>query len=128
MDDDRPDEPGEELYERFRSAELFLRAGQPAEAARLAGEVLEASPESTAALELHARALFASAQLGGAERALRLLVERRPDDGWARFALSRTLERTGRPEEAAEQRRVADALGFAGVAGGPADEHGDRGA
>ena len=104
----------QDLYALFRQAELFLRAGQPAEAARLVASVVEADPGSTAALELQARALFASAQLGPAERALRLLVERRPDDGWARFALSRTLQRRGKTAEAAEQQRVAEALGFTG--------------
>jgi Flp pilus assembly protein TadD len=99
------------LYEEFRRAELFLRAGQPSEAARIVAPVVAAIPESTAALELHCRALFASAQLSGAERGLRELVERRPDDGWARFALARTLERSGRASEAAEHRRVAAALG-----------------
>lgn len=105
MDDD--------LYARYRQAELFLRAGQPSEAARLVEHVVAAVPESTAALELQARALFASAQLHGAEQALRLLVQRRPDDGWAWFALARALERLGRGDEALEPRRVADALGFA---------------
>ncbi|MCW2608416.1 MAG: uncharacterized protein JWO60_3109 [Frankiales bacterium] len=103
-----------DLYAAFRQAELFLRAGQPTEAARLVAPVVEADPGSTAALELHARALFASAQLGPAETALRALVERRPDDGWARFALARTLERRGLADEAAEQRRVAAALGYPG--------------
>ena len=105
MDDD--------LYALYRQAELFLRAGQPTEAARLVAPVVAAAPESTAALELQARALFASAQLVGAEQALRRLIERRPDDGWAWFALARALERLGRADEAAEPRRVADALGFA---------------
>ena len=101
-----------DLYALFRQAELFLRAGQPTEAARLVAPVVAAAPESTAALELQARALFASAQLVSAERALRLLVDRRPDDGWAWFALARVLERLGRADEADEPRRVAEALGF----------------
>ena len=103
----------DELYAEFRRAEVFLDAGQPAEAARIVEPVVQAAPEHVAALELHARALFASAQLTRAEEALRLLVDRRPDDGWARFALARTLERLGRPE-AAEHRRVAAALGVTG--------------
>ncbi|MCA1711708.1 MAG: tetratricopeptide repeat protein [Actinobacteria bacterium] len=102
----------QDLYEEYQRGELFLRAGQPAEAARILQPVVEAAPESTAALELHARALFGSAQLARAEAALRELVERRPDDGWAQFALARTLERLGRTEEAATHRRLADALGF----------------
>ena len=115
-DDESDGEPDggldDDLYARYRQAELFLRAGQPTEAARLVTPVVAAAPESTAALELQARALFASAQLTGAERALRLLVDRRPDDGWGWFALARALERLGRADEAAEPHRVAEALGF----------------
>lgn len=101
----------DDVFEEFRRAELFLSAGQPAEAARILEPVVAAAPESTAALELLARALFGAAQLGKAEVALLALVERRPDDGWARLALARTLERQGRAEEAAPHRRLAEALG-----------------
>ena len=104
----------ETLYDEFRRAELFFAADQPAEAARILEPVLAAAPENTAALELYARALFASAQLRRAETALRTLVERCPGDGWPRIALARTLERQGRAAEAAEHRRVAAALGVAG--------------
>lgn len=94
----------------FRRAQAFFDAGQPAEAVRLLDDVLTASPGSTAALELRARALFASAQLGRAEQAFRELVDRAPDDAWCRTALARTLERQGRDQEAAGQWRIAEAL------------------
>lgn len=94
----------------FRRAQAFFDADQPAEAARLLDAVLAASPGSTAALELRARALFASAQLGRAEQAFRELVERAPDDAWCRTALARTLERQGRDREAAAQWRLVEAL------------------
>ena len=100
------------LYDAFRQGELFLRAGQPAEAARLLTPVVEGEPGNHAALELLARSLSASAQLERAEAAFRELVERRPDHGWAHFALARTLERQGR--DGSEHRRVAAALGFEG--------------
>lgn len=102
----------DQVYEEFRCAQLLLELNQPLDAVRLLEPVLEAAPSSTATLELLARALFASAQLVRAEEVLRVLVERRPDDGWAHFALARTLERQGRRSEAAEQRRIADALGL----------------
>ena len=101
---------GQDTYDAFRRGELFLRAGQPAEAARLLSPVVDAEPDNDSALELYARALSASAQLGRAEAALRRLVERRPDHGWAWFALARTLERQG--SDATQQRRMAAALGF----------------
>ena len=102
----------DELYAEFRRGELFLEAGQPIEAARILAPVVAAAPGHDAALELYARALFASAQLRRAERALRELVDRRPDDGWARFTLARTLERLG--QDGSEQRRLAAALGVEG--------------
>ena len=104
----------EAIYAEFRTAELFFAAQQPAEAARILEPVVQAVPGSTAVLELYGRALFASAQLVRAERALRTLVERRPDDGWARIALARTLERQGRTADAVEHRRLAEALGETG--------------
>ncbi|MCW2679864.1 MAG: hypothetical protein JWM62_1265 [Frankiales bacterium] len=99
-----------DLYDAFRQGELFLRAGQPTEAARLVQPVVEAEPANAAALELFARALLHSAQLVRAEAALRQLVELQPDDGWARFALARAMERQGK--DASEHRRLAAALGF----------------
>ena len=105
----------DELYGEFRRAALFLEAGQPAEAARIVQPVVDAAPESTAALELLARALFASAQLPRAEDALRSLTDRCPDEGWGWLALARTLERTGRGEEAGPLRRLASALGVEDV-------------
>ena len=103
----------DQVYDEFRRAELLLASGFPTDAARALEAVVEAAPDSTAALELRARALFASAQLGRAEEALRALTERCPDDAWARVALARTLERQGRSEDAAGQRRLAAELGLA---------------
>lgn len=99
------------LYAEFRRAQFLFAINRPAEAARVLDPVVQAAVEHTAALELHARALFASAQLGRAEQALRTLTERRPDDAWAQFALARTLERQGKAASA--HRRTAAALGLA---------------
>jgi Flp pilus assembly protein TadD len=100
----------EKLYSEFRYAELLMELGKPAEAARVLDPVVAGQP-AHAALELRARALFASAQLGRAEQALQQLIGLRPDDGWARMALARTLERQGRAQDAAVHRRLAGVLG-----------------
>jgi Flp pilus assembly protein TadD len=102
-----------DLHSEYLRADLYLSLGQPTEAARILAPVVEAEPDNEAALELLARALFASAQLGRAEEALRRLVELAPANGWARRALARTLERQSRPDDAAVHHRVADALGAA---------------
>lgn len=101
----------DQMHETYRRAELFLDSDQPTEAALLLAPLAAALPDDTAVLELHARALFSSAQLPRAELALRALVARRPDDGWAHLALARVLERQSRPDEAATTRRLAAALG-----------------
>ena len=82
-------------------------------AARILDGVVEAEPANESALELLARAYFASAQLRRAEASLTRLVELAPANGWARRALARTLERQSRSEEATAHHRVADALGAA---------------
>lgn len=103
----------EETYTEYRRAQDFLESGQPAEAARIVLPVVAAEPAASGPLELLARAYYDSAQLARAEEALRRLVDACPDDAWARFALARTLERQHRAAEAAEHRRVAEALGLA---------------
>jgi Flp pilus assembly protein TadD len=100
-------------YDDFRRAELFFAAGQPAEAVRILEPLVATSPDSTSALELLARALFASAQLVRAEQVLRELTARCPHDGWAHVALARTLQRQSRPDEATTHERLAVALGAA---------------
>ena len=103
----------ETMYEKFRRADFLLALNQPDEAAKVLAPIVDAVPDHTAALELYARALFASAQLGRAEQALRSLVELRPDDGLAHLALARTLQRQSKPAEATVHLRLAEALGQA---------------
>ena len=96
-------------YDDFRRAQVFFDAGRPTEAVRILEPVV-AEIQDVAVLELQARALFASAQLDRAEEAFRALVDRCPDDAWARVALARTLERLGRSEEASVQQHLATAM------------------
>jgi Flp pilus assembly protein TadD len=102
-----------DLHSEYLRADLFLNIRQPTEAARILTAVVEAEPANEAALELLARAYFASAQLHRAEESLTALVELAPANGWARRALARTLERQSRHDEAAPHHRMADALGAA---------------
>lgn len=104
----------EALYAQFRRGDFQLAVGKPADAALTLAPVVAAVPDNAAVLELYARALLASAQLGRAERTLRTLVDLCPDDGWAQLALARSLERQGRHEEARPHRQVAHALGQTG--------------
>ena len=89
---------------------LFFEAGDPIGAARLLEPIVEAEPGHTDVRLLLARAYYHSAQLGRAEKQLRVLVERNPTDHYARFVLGRTLERQNRPADALPQLRMAAAM------------------
>ena len=58
-----------------------------------------------------ARARLRSAQVGRARRDLEALAEEAPDDAYVRLLLAGALRRSGEPEAAAVQRRLAQALG-----------------
>ncbi|MFJ6806974.1 tetratricopeptide repeat protein [Streptomyces anulatus] len=94
----------------FRAAEQLLDARDPRGAVKLLDSVIAAHPENTAARLLRARAFFASAQLRPAELEFELVLEREPDNAFAHFALARTFERAGRPEQATRHFRLAAAL------------------
>ncbi|MET9528971.1 MULTISPECIES: tetratricopeptide repeat protein [unclassified Streptomyces] len=94
----------------YRAAEQLLDARDPRGAVKLLDEVIAAHPEHTAARLLRARAFFAAAQLRPAELEFQLVLEREPDNAFAHFALARTFERAGRPEQARRHFRLAAAL------------------
>jgi len=94
----------------FRAAERLLAARDPQGAVKLLDSVIAAHPENTAARLLRARAFFAAAQLRPAELEFSIVLEREPDNAYAHFALGRTYERQGRPEQAQRHFRLAAAL------------------
>lgn len=94
----------------FRAAEQLLAARDPQGAVKLLDSVIDAHPENTAARLLRARAFFAAAQLRPAELEFTIVLEREPDNAFAHFALARTYERRGRPEQAKRHFRLAAAL------------------
>ncbi|MEV5984204.1 tetratricopeptide repeat protein [Streptomyces sp. NPDC052051] len=94
----------------FRAAEQLLAARDPRGAVKLLDGVVAAHPENTAARLLRARAFFAAAQLRAAELEFGIVLEREPDNAFAHFALGRTYERQGRPEQATRHFRLAAAL------------------
>ncbi|KIZ18331.1 tetratricopeptide repeat protein [Streptomyces natalensis] len=94
----------------FRAADQLLAARDPRGAIRLLDPVITAHPENTAARLLRARAFFLAAQLRSAELEFQIVLEREPANAFAHFALARTLERAGRPDEALRHFRLAAAL------------------
>jgi len=106
-------DPGhvESAADRWERAQLLFEARDYAKAAQLLAEVVEEVPFQTDLSLLLARAYYHSAQLGKAEARLRVIVDRDPVEHYAHLLLGRTLERQGRPEEAAPWLRLAAALG-----------------
>jgi Tfp pilus assembly protein PilF len=94
----------------FRAAEQLLEARDPRGAVKLLDKVIAEHPENTAARLLRARAFFAAAQLRPAELEFTVVLEREPDNAFAHFALARTYERQGRPDQARRHFRLAAAL------------------
>lgn len=101
----------ESAAEKWERAQLLFDAKDYAKAARLLAEVAEEVPFQTDLCLLLARAYYHSAQLGKAEERLRVLVDRDPVEHYGHLLLGRTLERLGRPEEAAPWLRLAAAFG-----------------
>lgn len=73
--------------------------------------------------EMHlllARAYFHSAQLGRAATAAREVIDQCPDDAYAHLLLGRSLQRSGRSDEARGPLRLAELLGgYAASASSP---------
>ncbi|MGW0697931.1 tetratricopeptide repeat protein [Streptomyces sp. NPDC002867] len=96
--------------ERWNRAQLFFDAKEYMTAVRILRGLVEEVPEQVAPRLLLARAYYHSAQLGRAETELRAVLERDPVEHYARLMLGRTLERQGRPDEAALHLRMAAAM------------------
>lgn len=95
-----------EVLTDYERAHAFFDAGQPAEAVGLLDRVVEAAPDATAARELRARALFASAQLSRAEQACSR--PEGPAPGRLRAALATVgVRRTHRPATSPTDRPAA---------------------
>jgi len=101
----------ETVADKWERAQLLFETRDYAKAALLLAEVAEEVPFQTDLRLLLARAYYHSAQLGKAEAQLRVIVDRDPVEHYAHLLLGRTLERRGRPEEAAPWLRLAAAFG-----------------
>lgn len=101
----------ETAADKWERAQLLFEVRDYAKAARLLAEVVEEVPFQTDLCLLLARAYYHSAQLAKAEAQLRVIVDRDPVEHYAHLLLGRTLERQGRPEEAAPWLRLAAAFG-----------------
>ncbi|MCB5911038.1 tetratricopeptide repeat protein [Streptomyces pinistramenti] len=97
--------------ERWARAQLFFDAKDFTAAARILRDLVDEAPARVGPRLLLARAYYHSAQLRRAETELRDILDLDPVEDYARLMLGRTLERQGRPEDAAGHLRIAAALG-----------------
>lgn len=96
--------------ERWNRAEMFFDAKEYVTAARILEGLVAEEPGQVAARLLLARAYYHSAQLRKAEAELLAVLEQDPVEHYARLMLGRTLERQGRPADAAPHLRMAAAM------------------
>ncbi|MFF3457137.1 tetratricopeptide repeat protein [Streptomyces sp. NPDC002730] len=96
--------------ERWDRAQLFFDAKEYVTAARILAGLVDEAPEQIAPRLLLARAYYHSARLRLAEAELRAVLELSPVEHYARLMLGRTLERQGRPRDAAPHLRMAAAM------------------
>ncbi|MFE7752273.1 tetratricopeptide repeat protein [Streptomyces sp. NPDC057428] len=96
--------------ERWDRAQMFFEAKEYLTAARILGGLVGEAPEQVAPRLLLARAYYHSARLTKAEAELREVLKRDPVEDYALLMLGRTLERQGRPAEAAPHLRMARAM------------------
>ena len=96
-----------DAVQRYHEAWRLLEDRQPRDAIAVLDPAVEQEPDSTSLRTLRAWAYFQSAHLDGAESDLRMIVEERPTDVWARFALGRTLERKSLLQDALPHLRLA---------------------
>ncbi|MFJ8076505.1 tetratricopeptide repeat protein [Streptomyces sp. NPDC096176] len=96
--------------ERWNRAQMFFDAKEYVTAARILDGLVAEAPGTVGPRLLLARAYYHSAQLRKAEKELVAVLEHDPVEHYARLMLGRTLERQGRPDEAAPHLRMAAAM------------------
>ncbi|WP_328307218.1 tetratricopeptide repeat protein [Streptomyces sp. NBC_00442] len=96
--------------DRWGRALMFFDAKEYVTAADILAGLVAETPEQVAPRLLLARAYYHSARLRKAEAELRAVLERDPVEQYAALMLGRTLERQGRPAEAAPHLRMAAAM------------------
>jgi Flp pilus assembly protein TadD len=96
-----------ETYDLFQQGRDHLAHGRNAQATVPLEKAKRREPDKTSIREALGIAYFRIRRFEEAEREFRDIVERRPVDHYAHFALGRCLEKQGRPHEAVPHYRLA---------------------
>jgi Flp pilus assembly protein TadD len=96
-----------ETYDLFRQGREHMAAGMNAQATVALEKAKRREPEKTSIREALGIAYFRIRRFAEAEQEFRVILELRPVDHYAHFALGRCLEKQGRPEEAVPHYKMA---------------------
>jgi Flp pilus assembly protein TadD len=99
--------PAGDTHDWYRRSRDLLERGDANASLVLIDRVLEAEPQSLAAREIKARALFDSQHFAEAAVEFESIVEDRPDDDFAHYGLGMSLWRLQRFPEAADHLALA---------------------
>ncbi|HEY3106871.1 MAG TPA: tetratricopeptide repeat protein [Gaiellaceae bacterium] len=96
-----------ETYDLFQKGREHMAAGMNAQATVALEKAKRREPEKTSILEALGIAYFRIRRFAEAEQEFREILELRPVDHYAHFALGRCLEKQGKPEEAVSHYKMA---------------------
>src|ERR687884_1597865 len=96
-----------EVYDYFQEGQARLREGMAAQATVPLEKAKRRAPDKASIREALGIAYFRIRRFAEAEEEFRAILELKPVDDYAHFALGRCLEKQGRPEEALGHYRMA---------------------
>ena len=99
-----------DTYDLFQQGRDHLRGGRPSQAVVALEKAKRREPEKASIREALGIAYFRVRRWDQAEVEFRKLVELAPVDPFAHRALARTLDRLGRPDDAAQHHALARVL------------------
>jgi tetratricopeptide (TPR) repeat protein len=96
-----------ETYNLYRQGQKHMAAGMNAQATVALEKAKRREPEKASIREALGIAYFRIRRFAEAEEEFRAIIELKPVDDYAHFALGRCLEKQGRPGEALGHYRMA---------------------
>jgi Flp pilus assembly protein TadD len=96
-----------ETYNLYRQGQKHMAAGMNAQATVALEKAKRREPEKASIREALGIAYFRIRRFAEAEKEFRAILELKPVDDYAHFALGRCLEKQGRPDEALGHYRMA---------------------
>jgi tetratricopeptide (TPR) repeat protein len=105
-----PEERGERVYELFRRGCALLDAGDFNAAAVPLEKARSMEPDKSSIREALGRVYFRIGRYGPAAEEFQAVVERHPMNDFAQFCLGRSLEKSGRMDEARRHLALAASM------------------